>query len=99
MRICLVKLKANGHTVGEEDERSLVMSSTTGVAVRDNSTFAEEEDLIGKSLGRGFLARVGADVSEDFGGLNLMVIALPVRKVELNREGSFLGLLAAFSSR
>jgi hypothetical protein len=99
MPTCLVKLKVNGDIVVAEDGRSLLVSSTTGVAVRGNSIFAKEEDLIRKSLGRAFLARVGADVSEDFGGLNLMVIALPVRKVELNREGSFLGLLAAFSSR
>jgi hypothetical protein len=99
MPACLVKLKINGDIVDAEDGRSLLMSSTTGEAVGGNSIFAEEEDLIGKSLGWRFFARIGADVSEDFGGLNLMVIALPVRKVELNREGSFLGLLAAFSSR
>jgi hypothetical protein len=99
MPACFVKLKINGDIVGGGDGRSLLMSSTTGEAVGGNSIFAEEEDLIGKSLGWRFFARIGADVSKGFGGLNLMVIALSVGKVELNREGSFIGLLAAFSSR
>jgi hypothetical protein len=99
MPACLVKLKINGDIVDAEDGSSLLMSSTTGEAIGGNSIFAEEEDLIGKPLGWGFFARIGADVSEDSGGLNLMVIALPVRKVEPNREGSFLGLREAFLSR
>jgi hypothetical protein len=81
-----------------EDADILVISNPAVLAC-DFSTMFEDEQASGKSSGRRSADLLG-DASEDFGGLNLIVMALPVRKAELNREGSFFGLLAtSFSSR
>jgi hypothetical protein len=95
----LEKPKTKGNTVVANDKRFPVLPSTTSVALWDDSIPGGEEDAIGKFSGWRRANRLEADTSEDFGGLNLTVIALPVRKVELNRERSFRGLLATFSSR
>lgn len=45
-------------------------------------------------------ADLGGGASDDFGGLNLSVMAFPVREAELSLEGSFFGLVAmSFSSK
>jgi hypothetical protein len=62
----------------------------------DISFLFEDDEVSGRSSGRRIANLEGGGATEDSGGLNLIIIAFPVRSVELNLEGSFFGLLATF---
>jgi hypothetical protein len=91
-------LDARGQAAGISE---ILLSSTTSGTISGNaSVLIEYEDVTGKSSGRRSADRLGVGASDDFGGLNLIVIELPVRNVELKREGNFFGLSAmSFSER
>ena len=64
------------------------------------SFLPEDDEVSGRSSGRQIANLEGGGASEDFGGLNLIIIAFPVRSVELNLESSFFRLLTtSFSSK
>jgi len=80
---------------GRDGERLISLTAVLEPFSRERYELA-----IGKSLGRrGTGLLVGACESDEFDGLYLIVIPLPVRKVELKRDGIFRGLLDSFSLR
>ena len=93
--------EARGHIGGSEyveNADCLVRSISEFVSCDFFVLF--EGEVTGKPSGRRGADVLRTEAFEAFGGLNWIVIALPVRKVELNREGTFFGLLAtSFSSR
>jgi len=86
----------SGHAGGIKDGGSSKRSLSS--AGSDSNVYKDTDGGGTSALRRA--DRTGGGAFDDFGGLNLIVIALPVREAELRREPNFFGLVGGlFSSR